>query len=59
MTDPQPSPRALPDWDWRADFFEQAATYFETKAEEMLSEARRYRGLSEQARFLHRIGQHG
>jgi len=53
-----PPPPASPDWDWRADFFAQAAAHFETKAQQMLEEAQRYRGLSEQARHLHHIGQH-
>ena len=41
-----------PDWVFRANFLDEQAAYLEAKAEDLKSEAARYRGLAEQARFV-------
>ncbi len=44
------------DWGWRAGFLNHQANAFDKKAEELKTEAARYRGLAEQASYLSRIG---
>lgn len=43
------------DWQFRAEHLSDMADYLERKAEDLVSEARRYRGLAEQATFLARV----
>lgn len=42
------------DWEFRAKFLRQQAEYLDKKAGELQDEARRYRGLAEQADYLAR-----
>lgn len=46
------------DWEFRAEYLAEQAHYLERKAEELMSEATRYRGLAEQASLIVRIGDH-
>jgi hypothetical protein len=46
------------DWEFRHEFLSDQAAYLEHKAEELIAEARRYRGLAEQARMLILLGDH-